>query len=145
MAVKIRLKRMGAKKRPFYRVVVADARSPRDGRFIEMVGYYDPLPDPVVVKLRDDRIRYWMATGARPSDAVRELLERQGMLEARPRRPRAAGAGAAPEAGSAPAPAAEPEAVASSEEQADAGPAAAEPEAMVAAETEAMAAAETEG
>ena len=95
MAVKIRLKRMGAKKRPFYRVVVADSRSPRDGRFIEMVGYYDPLPDPVVVKLQDERIRYWMATGARPSDAVRELLERQGVLEARPRRTREAPAATA--------------------------------------------------
>lgn len=89
MAVKIRLKRMGAKKRPFYRVVVADARSPRDGRFIELVGYYDPLRDPAVVRLDDERIRHWMSTGARPSDAVRELLERQGVLEARPRRPRA--------------------------------------------------------
>lgn len=140
MAVKIRLKRMGAKKRPFYRVVVADARSPRDGRFIEMVGYYDPLPDPVVVKLQDDRIRYWMATGARPSDAVRELLERQGMLEARPRRARAAGAAAAPEAAPAPSratgPAAEPEEVAGPEEEVDASPAADEPEVVAAPETE---------
>ncbi|MGB6772286.1 MAG: 30S ribosomal protein S16, partial [Candidatus Dormiibacterota bacterium] len=84
MAVKIRLKRMGAKKRPFYRVVVADARSPRDGRFIESVGYYDPLKDPKVFHVDDERIRHWMATGARPSDAVRELLVRQGTLEARP-------------------------------------------------------------
>ncbi len=141
MAVKIRLKRMGAKKRPFYRVVVADARSPRDGRFIEMVGYYDPLPDPVVVKLQDDRIRYWMATGARPSDAVRELLERQGMLEARPRRVRSAGAAAAPEAAPAPSratgPAAEPEEVAGPEEEVvDASPAADEPEVVAAPETE---------
>ncbi len=140
MAVKIRLKRMGAKKRPFYRVVVADARSPRDGRFIEMVGYYDPLPDPVVVKLQDDRIRYWMATGARPSDAVRELLERQGMLEARPRRARSAGAAAAPEAAPAPSraagPAAEPEEVAGLEEEVDASPAADEPEVVAAPETE---------
>ncbi|MGA8208037.1 MAG: 30S ribosomal protein S16, partial [Candidatus Dormiibacterota bacterium] len=84
MAVKIRLKRMGAKKRPFYRVVVADARSPRDGRFIESVGYYDPLKDPKVFHVDDERIRHWMATGARPSDAVRELLVRQGTLEALP-------------------------------------------------------------
>lgn len=85
MAVKIRLKRMGAKKRPFYRVVVADARSPRDGRFIESVGYYDPLPEPATVRLDEERIKHWMATGARPSDSVRELLERQGVLAARPR------------------------------------------------------------
>jgi len=85
VAVKIRLKRMGAKKRPFYRVVVADARSPRDGRFIESVGYYDPLREPKVVKLDDERIRHWMATGAKPSDAVRELLERAGMIAVRPR------------------------------------------------------------
>ncbi|MFZ0994389.1 MAG: 30S ribosomal protein S16 [Candidatus Dormiibacterota bacterium] len=85
MAVKIRLKRMGAKKRPFYRVVVADARSPRDGRFIESLGYYDPLKDPKVFHVDDERIRHWMATGARPSEAVRELLVRQGTLEALPR------------------------------------------------------------
>jgi small subunit ribosomal protein S16 len=84
MAVKIRLKRMGAKKRPFYRIVVADARSPRDGRFIESVGYYDPLKHPSVVKFDDERIRHWMGTGAKPSDAVRELLEREGMLPATP-------------------------------------------------------------
>lgn len=92
MAVKIRLKRMGAKKRPFYRVVVADARSPRDGRFIESVGYYDPLHDPAVVKLDDQRIRHWMGTGAKPSDVVRELMERQGLLpaSARPVRAKAA-------------------------------------------------------
>lgn len=82
MAVKIRLKRMGAKKRPFYRVVVADARSPRDGRFIESVGYYDPLKNPKVFQVDKERIRHWMATGARPSDAVRELLEREGTLPA---------------------------------------------------------------
>ncbi|MGC2191054.1 MAG: 30S ribosomal protein S16 [Candidatus Dormiibacterota bacterium] len=80
MAVKIRLKRMGAKKRPFYRVVVADARSPRDGRFIESVGYYDPLKKPKVFHVDNERIQHWMATGARPSDAVRELLEREGTL-----------------------------------------------------------------
>ncbi len=101
MAVKIRLKRMGAKKRPFYRVVVADARSPRDGRFIESVGYYDPLPDPAVVKLDDERIRHWMGTGARPSDVVRELMERQGLLPASPRpvRAKAAAAAVAPAVG----------------------------------------------
>ncbi|MGC1183872.1 MAG: 30S ribosomal protein S16 [Candidatus Dormiibacterota bacterium] len=111
MAVKIRLKRMGAKKRPFYRVVVADARSPRDGRFIESVGIYDPLKNPKVFQVDDERIKHWMATGARPSDAVRELLERQGSLPATahpvrtkvgPRR--AAKAGTAPAAQVAPAP-----------------------------------------
>ncbi|HVC22502.1 MAG TPA: 30S ribosomal protein S16 [Candidatus Dormibacteraeota bacterium] len=110
MAVKIRLKRMGAKKRPFYRVVVADARSPRDGRFIESVGFYDPLKNPKVFQVDDERIRHWMATGARPSDAVRELLERQGSLPATahpvrtkvgPKRP--AKAGAAPASQPAPA------------------------------------------
>ena len=100
MAVKIRLKRMGAKKRPFYRVVVADARSPRDGRFIESVGYYDPLHDPAVVKLDDERIRHWMGTGAKPSDVVRELMERQGLLPASPR-PVRAKAGQAEAAGAA--------------------------------------------
>ena len=84
MAVKIRLKRMGAKKRPLYRVVVADARSPRDGRFIEAVGYYDPLKEPALLRVDDERIRHWMATGARPSDVVRELLEREGVLPASP-------------------------------------------------------------
>ena len=141
MAVKIRLKRMGAKKRPFYRVVVADARSPRDGRFIEMVGYYDPLPDPVVVKLQDDRIRYWMATGARPSDAVRQLLERQGMLEAKPRRARAETAVAASEVESTPTQpavdAADSAEVASSEAGAEPELAAGEPDEVTADETEA--------
>ncbi len=111
MAVKIRLKRMGAKKRPFYRVVVADARSPRDGRFIESLGFYDPLKSPKVFQVDDERIRHWMATGARPSDAVRELLERQGTLpqSARPARtktgpkhPAKAGQGAAPAAAASP-------------------------------------------
>ncbi|MGH7666910.1 MAG: 30S ribosomal protein S16 [Candidatus Dormibacteria bacterium] len=111
MAVKIRLKRMGAKKRPFYRVVVADARSPRDGRFIESLGFYDPLKSPKVFQVDDERIRHWMATGARPSDAVRELLERQGTLpqSARPARtktgpkhPARAGQGAAPAAAASP-------------------------------------------
>lgn len=85
MAVKIRLKRMGAKKRPFYRVVVADARSPRDGRFIESLGYYDPGRHPTVFQVDSNRLRHWMATGARPSDVVRELLERDGTLPPTPR------------------------------------------------------------
>ncbi len=116
MAVKIRLKRMGAKKRPFYRVVVADARSPRDGRFIESVGYYDPLKDPKVFHVDNERIQHWMATGARPSDAVRELLERQGTLPATAHPVRTKiGPKRAPKPGRAPAPAAAATAVAEPE------------------------------
>jgi small subunit ribosomal protein S16 len=133
---------MGAKKRPFYRVVVADARSPRDGRFIESLGYYDPLKDPKVFHVDDERIRHWMATGARPSEAVRELLVRQGTLEALPRPvrtktgpKRAAKSAPAPAAATAAAPpeAATEEAAAPGEEVA-AGPG--EPEAAVVAEAE---------
>ena len=85
--VKIRLKRMGAKKRPFYRLVVADSRSPRDGRFIEEVGTYDPIANPARVQIDADRVRDWMSKGARPSDIARKLLEQQGVLQrtARPR------------------------------------------------------------
>lgn len=78
--VKIRLKRMGAKKRPFYRFVVADSRSPRDGRFIEELGTYDPLADPVRVVVDVDRVREWLRRGAQPSDTARKLLERHGVL-----------------------------------------------------------------
>ena len=77
MAVKIRLARHGAKKRPFYRIVVADSESPRDGRFLEIVGTYDPLPDPVKVTLKEERVKYWMDQGAKPSDTVRTLLKQQ--------------------------------------------------------------------
>ena len=79
--VKIRLKRMGAKKRPFYRLVVAEARSPRDGRFIEQVGYYDPLTEPATVKIDEEKVMKWLSTGAQPSDAARVLLKREGILE----------------------------------------------------------------
>jgi small subunit ribosomal protein S16 len=92
--VKIRLKRMGAKKRPFYRLVVADSRSPRDGRFIEEVGTYDPIANPAKVQIDADRVRDWISKGARPSDIARKLLEQQGVLQ-RAARPRA---GAAPAA-----------------------------------------------
>ena len=78
--VKIRLKRMGAKKRPFYRLVVADSRSPRDGRFIELLGFYDPLPDPARVQIDAEKVREWIGKGARPSDAARALLVEQGIL-----------------------------------------------------------------
>ena len=72
---------MGAKKRPFYRLVVADSRSPRDGRFIEQLGYYDPLTDPATVKIDEDRVQKWLSQGAQPSDAARSLLQREGVLE----------------------------------------------------------------
>jgi len=74
--VKIRLKRMGTKKRPFYRVVVADSRCPRDGRFIEMVGTYDPRSNPSAVTLKEDRIRYWLDNGAQPTGTVGSLLKK---------------------------------------------------------------------
>jgi small subunit ribosomal protein S16 len=81
MAVKIRLKRMGAKKAPFYRVVVADSRSPRDGRFIEEIGYYNPLTEPAQVKINEEKARKWLSNGAQPSDTVRSLFYRQGILQ----------------------------------------------------------------
>jgi small subunit ribosomal protein S16 len=72
---------MGAKKRPFYRLVVADARSPRDGRFIELIGTYDPLANPAIIKIDGDRVKEWMSKGARPTDMARQLLVTQGLLE----------------------------------------------------------------
>ena len=78
--VKIRLRRMGAKKRPFYRLVVADARSPRDGRFIEQLGYYDPLTEPATVQVDREKLQRWLSQGAQPSDAARTLLKREGIL-----------------------------------------------------------------
>ena len=79
--VKIRLMRMGAKKRPFYRVVVADARSPRDGRFIENIGKYQPLSDPSVIEIDEDRALHWLGTGAQPTDAVKVLMHRVGIWD----------------------------------------------------------------
>ncbi|QIL50666.1 30S ribosomal protein S16 [Weissella coleopterorum] len=81
MAVKIRLKRMGSKKRPFYRVVVADSRSPRDGRFIENVGTYNPLVEPAEVKLNEEVIMGWLNNGAQPSDTVKNLLSEAGIMK----------------------------------------------------------------
>ncbi len=75
MAVKIRLKRMGAKKAPFYRIVVADSRYPRDGRFIEEIGYYDPTKEPSVIKVDTEKAKKWMANGAQPTDTVKKLLD----------------------------------------------------------------------
>lgn len=77
MAVKIRLARHGAKKRPFYRIVVADGESPRDGRYIEAVGTYNPLKDPAEVNVKDDRVKYWMGQGAILSDTVQSLLKKE--------------------------------------------------------------------
>ena len=81
MAVKIRLRRMGAKKAPFYRIVVADSRSPRDGRCIEEIGYYNPLTDPAELKVDVERAQYWVGTGAQPSDTVRALLKKSGAID----------------------------------------------------------------
>lgn len=81
MAVKIRLKRMGSKKNPFYRVVVADSRSPRDGRFIETVGTYNPLVTENQVTLKEDRILEWLGNGAQPSDTVRNILSKAGIMQ----------------------------------------------------------------
>lgn len=81
MAVKIRLKRMGAKKKPTYRFVVADSRFPRDGRFIEEIGTYNPLKDPSEVKINEDKALEWMLYGAKPSDTVRNLFSAAGLME----------------------------------------------------------------
>ena len=74
----IRLRRTGSTKRPYYRVVVADSREPRDGRFVEVLGHYDPRRDPAVVKIDAERAQYWIGKGAQPSDTVRSLLKKQG-------------------------------------------------------------------
>ncbi|HJA25621.1 MAG TPA: 30S ribosomal protein S16 [Candidatus Fournierella merdigallinarum] len=80
MAVKIRLRRMGAKKAPFYRVVVADSRFPRDGRFIEEIGYYDPTKEPSVINIDGEKAKKWIANGAQPTDTVRALLKKTEIL-----------------------------------------------------------------
>lgn len=80
MAVKIRLRRMGAKKAPFYRIVVADSRYPRDGRFIEELGYYDPTKEPSVLKVDDEKAKSWIANGAQPTDTVKALLMKNGTI-----------------------------------------------------------------
>ena len=81
MAVKIRLRRMGAKKAPFYRIVVADSRYPRDGRFSEEVGYYDPTKEPSVIKIDEEKAKTWLANGAQPTDTVKALLKIQGIVK----------------------------------------------------------------
>ncbi|OEG00372.1 30S ribosomal protein S16 [Vulcanibacillus modesticaldus] len=80
MAVRIRLKRMGAKKAPFYRVVVADSRSPRDGRIVEEIGTYNPLTQPAQVNIDEEKALKWLQTGAKPSDTVRNLFSKAGIL-----------------------------------------------------------------
>ncbi|WP_066175148.1 30S ribosomal protein S16 [Bacillus marinisedimentorum] len=81
MATKIRLKRMGAKKSPYYRLVVADSRSPRDGRFIEEIGTYNPVAKPAAVNIDEERALHWLQTGAKPSDTVRNLFSNAGIME----------------------------------------------------------------
>ena len=142
--VKIRLRRMGAKKRPFYRLVVADARSPRDGRFIEQLGIYDPLTSPATIRIDGEKVHAWLSKGAQPSDAARSLLQREGILEGAPvRHPKAVNVGAVKkvpkpvakrvEAEPKVAAEAEPEAVAEAEPEVVAG---AEPEVVAEAEPE---------
>lgn len=80
MAVKIRLKRMGAKKSPFFRIVVADSRAPRDGRFIESIGYYDSTVQPAVVKIEEEKALAWMSKGAQPTDTVKSLFSKDGLM-----------------------------------------------------------------
>lgn len=81
MAVKLRLIRMGAKKAPFYRIVAADSRAPRDGRFIELLGTYDPNCNPVKVTVKEERVLEWLNNGAQPSDTVKNLLSKQGIIK----------------------------------------------------------------
>lgn len=81
MAVKIRLKRIGMKKHPFYRVVVADERTPRDGNFIEEIGTYDPMKNPAEIKIDNEKAKKWLSVGAQPSDTVRILLKKTGAIE----------------------------------------------------------------
>jgi small subunit ribosomal protein S16 len=80
MSIKIRLARHGAKKRPFYRIVVAEIESPRDGRFLETVGTYNPVKDPAEVVVKDERVKYWMEQGAIPTDTVKSLLKKEGFF-----------------------------------------------------------------
>ena len=81
MAVKLRLKRMGAKKRPFYRIVAADSRSKRDGKVIEEIGYYNPITEPAEIKIDQELAQKWLSTGAIPTDTVRALFKKQGILK----------------------------------------------------------------
>ena len=80
MAVRIRLTRMGAKKKPFYRLVAADSEAPRDGKFLEILGYYDPMKDPAIIKVHEEKINYWLEKGALISESARAILKKQGLL-----------------------------------------------------------------
>lgn len=80
MSVKIRLARHGAKKRPYYRIVVTDSESPRDGRYLEAIGSYNPLQDPAEVTLKNERVKYWIEQGALPSDTVKSILKKEGLI-----------------------------------------------------------------
>ena len=81
MAVKMRLRRMGMKKAPFYRVIVADSRSPRDGRFIEEIGYYNPMTNPAEIKIDAEKAKKWIANGAQPTETVKSLLKKSGIVD----------------------------------------------------------------
>ena len=107
MSVKIRLRRIGAKKHPFYRLVVADTRSPRDGKFIEILGTYDPMTDPVKLNIDQEKVKSWLQKGARPSDTARAFLIDQGLLpkESARKRPSKPAKAAVPAEPAAPAPA----------------------------------------
>ena len=81
MAVKMRLTRMGAKKAPFYRVIIADSRSPRDGRFIEEIGYYNPMTNPAEIKIDAEKAKKWIGNGAQPTETVKSLLKKSGIVD----------------------------------------------------------------
>ena len=82
MSVKIRLTRKGTKKKPFYRIVAADIECPRDGRFLELLGTYDPMVEPAAITLKEDRVQYWLGEGAKPSTTVQSILKKQGIAQA---------------------------------------------------------------
>lgn len=94
--VKLRLRRMGAKKRPSYRIVAAESNSPRDGRFIEAIGFYDPLTNPATITLKEDRVKHWLSVGAQPTETVRDIFVRHGLMERPATKSRPAGESAAP-------------------------------------------------
>jgi len=81
MSVRIRMARMGAKKKPFYRLVAADSEAPRDGRFLEILGYYDPMKDPAVVQIHKDKVNYWLEKGAHVSESAKALLKKEGLIQ----------------------------------------------------------------
>jgi len=81
MAVRIRLARMGAKKKPFYRIVAADSESPRDGKFLEILGFYDPMKEPADIKIHEDKVKYWLSKGASVTESAGAILKKQGLLK----------------------------------------------------------------